>query len=95
MAAEAKHEILIERGIDKKKKAKKAAAEAKIKAKAAAAKAKLAAAQKAAEGKQKAEAKVSEFECQARGSGSALQEINRRVGCMWLVSPAVFERVGM
>eukprot|EP00802_Teleaulax_amphioxeia_P015478 Tamp_15569.p2 GENE.Tamp_15569~~Tamp_15569.p2 ORF type:complete len:228 (-),score=91.83 Tamp_15569:385-1068(-) len=58
MAAEAKHEILIERSVDKKKKAKKVAAEAAKAAKAAAAKVKLAKKQAEAAGKKKAEAKM-------------------------------------
>jgi colicin import membrane protein len=53
MAAEAKHEILIERSVDKKKKAKKQAAEAAKKAKAASAKLKLAEKKAKAEGKKK------------------------------------------
>jgi len=58
MAAEAKHEILIERKVDKKKAAKKAAAAAAKAAKAASAKIKLAQKKEAAEGKKKAEAKI-------------------------------------
>ena len=58
MAAEAKHEILIERSVDKKKKAKKAAAAAAKKAKAASAKLKLAEKQAKAAGKKTAAAKA-------------------------------------
>jgi len=58
MAAEAKHEILLERSVDKKNKAEKAAKKAAKAAKAASAKIKLAQKKAAAEGKKAAAKKV-------------------------------------